>query len=1736
MKYGLLSKTICDYIIGEIGRGAKTLRFVLPSYPSKLLLEIGEMLKDYIDRILDQRIELHYGVAYHLGEHWRTHGSSLELSVLEKIKQNGWYDQDNSLTKMRNRLPGTEVDCLIILMAGFEHIQDQGSLQDFFNLNQATVWELCLKKSFIKWVEQSHQDYLSPEDEKTELQLISDLLCVLYQNGLTDLVGISDYLGNRDYTGIMNGHEAYQSILDDLFYFNLPKLGSLSKNKGKGSSILSYVVAAQSFMNYSLFLKSDTRKKALERIQLFKDNGKDQLTEEYLGNYQNPDELLNDLLIYVGNQDKNALNRLIKADFPFIHDCILNYKTGSGQKKPKGLVKLYGVPPEVFLRAMVITLRDFLNKKGNIAIILEEPFTISIQSTLFKHDFDQDKEENEEHEHISAKKFLRHILGGIDHFLEEKLSGEVFQNKCEIKSCLSYHEQNKKLGFYSAKRSEPFFAFDVSILPQNGGPFTRSFKWVLPQYHASRVLGDLLDWAYEALTSGVIGNGEALPAFFVSYLPELFQAKDEEEVNRIITQGLQANDREVISLLNKNDPINNDERRMADSLFREYQNFLQEYDQKGFFYAINKFTGFRKAYQELCEEYLKESNSSILGPFLLKAFMIVSLKQKAENWRWSKYLQSAVVTPLHPSMLQMLIHQYKFLIDNFSFYLKKALENPRGKDLSERTWDQVVDLAKIQRPVFGILEDDNLVLNTNVRGFGYIHLVGDCKEGATSDTSRFLLDYDNDEEEKISDTDLFRKTRESALIMHLISDYVELHPHAMDGITIGVFCGENIQPIITGVNDYLDSMIKIKQSYSMNIIFYSDSNDDSAVMKWLNAWKVRLEESNSQRLETCFYSITISYCAVPNNFEQFIRQIKTRSFDVYIFSNFMRSNSSHFIGLDKMVSSKDDYQKFPILDKVCCRQIGAGHDLERERILSHKQFKLASLHGEIMERIRTDHQSEKTHLIVGKYDYGDWNNVIDGTHQVSTWVICIDPVIDEYLLRNGLDGKREIIGFGTGVGSHGESNYTVSTEKFTFDDVKRKIGLQILANFKSYEQNTSTKMADSIIKEASNIGGLSIVRATGPKDNHIHDYMAYAMVRKLLPKDPGAFCDEVISLDAFRHWFNDTDRRPDLLRIQAYINGSLFQIKAQIIECKLAQYNEGYLAEARQQIEAGLNHLIDCFKPRKENERLGITNDKDKIERPDKKYWWAQLHRLITSKGSIENVDYTTALQAMECLSEGLYSIQWRAAAVAFWTDYNLEFRSNPEWQFTYEDQEMDVIVATTGGDFVQKVCLNEAGRGLFNEGKCVTYSYENDQKEQNPVVDEKKKSVDNDRKNSIMQVNSGDKSDQSGDDTAKSSQQSNEVTPRIPERILLGNTGGGQNLYWEFGYPDLPNRHILIFGSSGTGKTYAIQCLLAELSKSGQNSLIVDYTNGFTSQQLEKEIKERLKPTQHIVRQEPVPINPFRKQCDYIDDLEIEESSINVAQRVTGVFSEVYSLGDQQRSALYNAIRTGVEKEGPKFTLKKLLERLREAQAEAGPTANAATSVISKIQPFVDMDPFGQEETEGWEKMFGDPISRCHIIQLATFAKDTSKLITEFSLFDLYRFYRGRGSEKNPKVIVLDEIQNLNHNLSSPLGQFLTEGRKFGISLILATQTLSNLDRDQRDRLFQASHKLFFKPAETEAKSFAQILENSTNINAEEWVKKLLALKRGECYSLGLVRNELNNKYETKCYKIKIKSLKERF
>jgi DNA phosphorothioation-dependent restriction protein DptH len=271
------------------------------------------------------------------------------------------------------------------------------------------------------------------------------------------------------------------------------------------------------------------------------------------------------------------------------------------------------------------------------------------------------------------------------------------------------------------------------------------------------------------------------------------------------------------------------------------------------------------------------------------------------------------------------------------------------------------------------------------------------------------------------------------------------------------------------------------------------------------------------------------------------------------------------------------------------------------------------------------------------------------------------------------------------------------------------------------------------------------------------------------------------------------------------------------------------------------------------------------------------------------------------------------------------------------------------------------------------------------------------------------------------------------------------------------------------------------------------------------------LSPKQHIIRQSPLPISPFKRQGQKIGEVSIPESPSSAAKRISAIFKTVYDLGDQQFSVLFDAIISGLDNFGENLILENLLEILDGFLEEKQHSRSTIQSVLSKLKPFIMEKPFAAD-TKGmeWSQLFLDETNRSHVFQLAGLDMYSGRLVTEFILWDLYAYVRVKGNKNLPKVVVLDEVQNLDHKEGSPLSKYLTEGRKFGLALILATQTLSNLANDQQSRLFQAAHKLFFKPAETEMKEYAMVLQNATGENAKLWIERLSRLNKGECYSLG--------------------------
>lgn len=1746
MKY--FAQSAFRYIQRQINKASlngslSKVMLMMPSLPPEVIHDIGSRITSFCADKPALGVPL-IKVAQPLVTEWHGLRDSKAAEAASAVGDRGWYDDAGTLTSYRHQ-PASGGTRPIVLLFGVDRVTDASSLEDFHHCDLQTIWGEELQYQFTSWISAKLDD-CSIGYEGDTVTHFNWVLLPIVERGLADVLQISTLLQHLSLSEAQDGRDAEKALLGSLGCFGLPNFSHLRFTTPKAFG--AYLDQALAFFSYESFMDDRSRKKTLDTIDKFvKHNELGELfaTDER-PTFDSDTSFISGVRNYIDSADSALADRLFKCDFAAIYDKILGFRYSEPKERKETVRKLSGGPIEVALAALWATLGEFKRVADNSDAFAHEVLSkIEIKSQVFKHDSDGDSSDERKQK---ASRDLARLLGGVDRFLEDWIDGSKLRSEEQhelIKSSLLHPD----ITYQPAGTAEPSLHFCITVRGEGlAKAVVKHFAWKLPEVHSYRVADELIRWGAAAVKAT---PGYCLPVFHVPFYEELMLAKDDEETRRVLLQSIRDEGEELENLLDASELDSKDPLLTGfQNLALAYDRFLQSARVNGLHTALlDQWNDLRKACEQAGGPYLSDPNckNSPLAAFVFRAFLIISRRGTAEGdrWMWEDWEPSCVVTVLHPALLEMLRAQIDYLLASFSTVAGRELRAPGTRGFKEVVWQSFVDLAAIQMPICGLIKNQNKFLDTDIRGENLIHRVGSASGNEASLTTRLLLRYDSFEEDEVSDAELFRESRASMLVCRILEDYRLLYPHANDGLSIAVYQNDDIQPIIAAIDKYLKSACQNRASdarrYAMAVTVFTESSDDSSVSRWIGQWKERWEAAETQtslsHYRQTHLSVSHRIVSPEQYYRQFVRLIESGlDVDIAFLTNFVRAGSE---GNDFQVVDAYDVRtrtlKFPILEKSFCASSAPGRRLRRARVLSNRQFVLTTGHAEVMARLKSPATPQNTpHVVLGYGDYTPWQGVVDALHRRAEWVVAIDPNIDERLIsERGRDSEkaREIIGFGSGVGAHGESNYTISTEHFQLADVLFKLIAAIEELYSGWETESYQQIAQSVLAEAKRLSGLSLVRATG-FGQYIRDFMAYSLTRKLLRCNDQVLCDQLVSLDAYQHWFDSAESgmRPDLLWVVARISKEgRVHLDLRLIECKLAQMSETHLDKAREQLENGLRHLPAMFMP---------WNKASEDERPDQRYWWLQLHRLIASKAEIARRDEQQVLTALERLSDGDYDVEWRASAITFWTDQDSsEITRAHSWPCEVEGKELSIIGLSAGTEFVRSLC-QEGSRAEFPwDGGYVAFE-----------ASVQRSSAEDDESNDVGGDDlppedppptppvAGGAAKVVPDDRVPG-RKFTPQPPKVPDRILLGTTSqGSRKVYWEFGHKDLSNRHMLIFGSSGMGKTYTIQCLLCELGRCGQNSLIVDYTNGFMDNQLETDFKGLLSPVQHVIRRKPLAINPFRRQIEMIGDEAIPEVASITAQRVSGVFSGVYSFGDQQKSALYQAIKNGLEQSGDLgISLEDLIPRLEELTEDKGTQGQAAGSVISKLRPFLDQNPFGTEDPESWERLFNDPIHRCHVIQLAGFMKDAGRLVTEFSLIDLYWFYRGVGTQSRPRVVVLDEVQNLDHREESPLAQLLREGRKFGFSLILATQIMSNLDRDERDRLFLAGHKLFFRPADTEMKSYAEIASISTGDKVDVWQKRLAGLKKGECYSLGPSLSESTGNLEVKAFKIQISSLGDR-
>ena len=305
--------------------------------------------------------------------------------------------------------------------------------------------------------------------------------------------------------------------------------------------------------------------------------------------------------------------------------------------------------------------------------------------------------------------------------------------------------------------------------------------------------------------------------------------------------------------------------------------------------------------------------------------------------------------------------------------------------------------------------------------------------------------------------------------------------------------------------------------------------------------------------------------------------------------------------------------------------------------------------------------------------------------------------------------------------------------------------------------------------------------------------------------------------------------------------------------------------------------------------------------------------------------------------------------------------------------------------------------------------------------------------------------------------------------KIYLGiNTLTNQKIYWE------PNKeynpHMFLVGGSGSGKTETIKSIIFELKKQNMNSLIIDFHDDF------KQFSDNLINLEESnVGLHPLEILPNEKPKD-------------VAYKISQILKNIFKLGEIQHANVRKAIMdfyilSGIKNLNEKIDkIIKLIDfiKLKDCILNLNATSNELNKLLSKLSIVFDTELFNNSFNS---VSFKNMISKTTVLSLNEYPTDEIKaLIAEIILRKLINYlYISGKSDKTNLFCIIDEAHRLTYD-GSPIDQMLRESRKYGLGMILATQTST----DFTDIIIaNTSTKLAFKSnLDKDASKLAQIYQ----------------------------------------------------
>ena len=331
-------------------------------------------------------------------------------------------------------------------------------------------------------------------------------------------------------------------------------------------------------------------------------------------------------------------------------------------------------------------------------------------------------------------------------------------------------------------------------------------------------------------------------------------------------------------------------------------------------------------------------------------------------------------------------------------------------------------------------------------------------------------------------------------------------------------------------------------------------------------------------------------------------------------------------------------------------------------------------------------------------------------------------------------------------------------------------------------------------------------------------------------------------------------------------------------------------------------------------------------------------------------------------------------------------------------------------------------------------------------------------------------------------------------EKIDLGKNGS-YPIYWDL--KRSVNSHVALIGASGSGKSVQAQRIICEIVKAGGTVLVIDSHAAFTDDQIFEKYRECIDKYRNDINayETGIPSHLFAPVRFADGTL---EKKIDTVGAITDVISRSLKFGVKQRATL----RTAVE-----YVMNNELYKEDGFEAIGAGLENngdkTSVEVCERLLPLLKHNIFRD----------GDGLivdNKINIVHLSKMDLTSQAVVSELLLSHIWRMANAEQFKERNLLLFIDECQNMDSSSDGPLAVMISEGRRMGVNLILATQMiLQGTTNSVQQRISQCGLILYFKPASNRVALTAKMINP---INESKWLMALKDMKVGEFVASGAI------------------------